>query len=335
MGRCRGVLAVALAACSSPPASGPAIKFLHTFGADETEVFNATMAERGLAVESSLVPFARGQQVISEILRAGASCPDLIRIDATWLAGLVDRDLLLPVPDDLRALDWLPEAPAATAGVPETIDGLVVVRDTAAPAPTTGSVDDLVAAARAAKYAARPYPLGLRVDGYWFVPWLRRYGAELAPPRTAADPAAPSIASDGAVTALAAFAALFGKVAAPPPSSGNEAPDELAGGRRTTSRTGSPARGRSARSTTAIASRSPRSTARRAADRCWSSRAARSIRRMAGGSRASWCRCRSRRGSARHSRPSRRAPPRLPLHHRSSTRSTTRCAPRARSRRGR
>ena len=63
--------ALPLCACGQDRAAPTPIRFLHTFGAEETEVFNATMAERGIAVESSLVPFARGQQVISEILRAG------------------------------------------------------------------------------------------------------------------------------------------------------------------------------------------------------------------------------------------------------------------------
>ena len=80
---------LALAACAGSACGGGsepprAIRFLHTFNSEETELFNAVMAERGIAVESSLVPFARGQQVIGEILRAGKDCPDVIRIDATW-----------------------------------------------------------------------------------------------------------------------------------------------------------------------------------------------------------------------------------------------------------
>src|SRR6187551_2834392 len=125
---------IALAACGSERAAPTPIRFLHTFGAEETELFNATMAERGIAVESSLVPFARGQQVIAELLRAGTSCPDLIRIDATWLPALLPE--LVPVPAELAGRDWTPEAaklaeePGTTtfAAVPQAIDGLVVVR---------------------------------------------------------------------------------------------------------------------------------------------------------------------------------------------------------------
>jgi hypothetical protein len=64
----RSVIVIALLACACDrEAAVPApIRFLHTFGAEETELFNETVAERGLIVESSLVPFARGQQVIGD-----------------------------------------------------------------------------------------------------------------------------------------------------------------------------------------------------------------------------------------------------------------------------
>jgi len=215
--------ATALAgACRGDAPPPRPIKFLHTFGPEETEVFNALVRERGMAVESSLVPFARGQQVIGEILRGTKGCPDLIRIDATWLLGLATANLVQPVPDALAKLDWTPEAAALMGGpvlhgVPQTVDGLVVVRDSSRPAPASARLADLVAAARATKTATSPYPLGVRVDGYWFVPWLRAEGGELAPTVDAA----------AAERAVAAFAALFGDVAPPPPPSGSEKPDEL------------------------------------------------------------------------------------------------------------
>jgi hypothetical protein len=193
------------------------IRFLHTFLPEETELFNATMAERGIAVEAHQAPFARGQQVIGEILRAGTSCPDLIRIDATWLAALVGNDLLLPVPAELAQQDWLPEV-SAVMGVPQAIDGVFVVRDEAAPAPLTSSIADLVAAARAAAHAERPHPLGLRADGYWFVAWLRSAGSDLD---------LDHIGNPGPAEALGQFAALFGDVAAAPPPHGSEGPEEL------------------------------------------------------------------------------------------------------------
>lgn len=223
---CLPVLLLALPACGGEPAAPTPIRFLHTFGSEETELFNKTIAERGISVESSLVPFARGQQVISEILRAGTNCPDLIRIDATWLPGFVAGKLLQPVPPALAQLDWLPEAialasaadPAGLDALPATVDGLVVIRDGAAPAPASPSIADLLAATRAAKHSGRPQPLGVRVDGYWLVPWLRAEGADLAVGK---------IDDAGAARALGSFAGLFGELVPPPPPAGAEAPDEI------------------------------------------------------------------------------------------------------------
>lgn len=209
---------VALAACrgGDDGSAKRQIRFLHTFGPEETELFNQIVA----GVDASLVPFARGQQVIGEILRAGTSCPDLMRIDATWLTGLASANLLRPVPEALATLDWTPEAAAMAQGrgVPQTLDGLVVVRDSSRPAPASPAIEDLVAAARATRTDSSPYPLGMRADGYWFVPWLRAEGVELA---------AASLEGQGAVYALTKFAALFGDVAPPPPPSGSEARTEL------------------------------------------------------------------------------------------------------------
>src|SRR5206468_3168739 len=139
-------------------------RFLHTFNREETELFNATMAERGIAVEASLVPFARGRQVIGEILHARTDCPDLIRIDATWLPALVADGLLVEPPSALTARDWTPDAAALARlrdvvwAVPQSVDGLLVVREVSTPAPASPDLADLLAASRAAKSAARPYP---------------------------------------------------------------------------------------------------------------------------------------------------------------------------------
>ena len=220
---------IALAACAAAGAchaapTQPAIRFLHTFGSEETQLFNEVMAARGIAVESSLVPFARGRQVIGEILRAGTDCPDLLRIDATWLPELVASGLVIEPPRALTGRDWSPEATALAQldglwwGVPQAVDGLLVVRDIATPAPASPSLDDLVAAAAAARTPARRYPLDIRIDGYWFMPWLRDAGGELIAPG--------GIAGDTAIRAMTRFAALFGDVAPPPPPPGLEEDSE-------------------------------------------------------------------------------------------------------------
>jgi ABC-type glycerol-3-phosphate transport system substrate-binding protein len=216
-------LGAAAAACHRAPTQ-PAIRFLHTFGSEETQLFNQVIAERRIAVESSLVPFARGRQVIGEILRAATDCPDLIRIDATWLPELVAGGLLVEPPRALTQHDWSPEATALAQldgrwwGVPQALDGLLVVRDAAVPAPASPAIADLIAAARAAKTAARRYPLDIRIDGYWFVPWLRDEGGELAAPD--------GIAGGAAIRAMTRFAQLFGDVAPPPPPPGLEEDSE-------------------------------------------------------------------------------------------------------------
>jgi hypothetical protein len=227
-------------ACDDPPPGRAPIRLLHTFATRETELVNAQLAERGIALDASLVPFARGQQVIGEVLRAGRACPAAVRIDATWLPELVEDGLLAEVPADLAALDWLPEAERLGRGadgrlwaVPQTVDGLVVVRRVGAPAPADDGLPALIAAARAARSAMATWPLGLRADGYWLVPWLRARGADLAPrDAAAATPAVPSAAPtadpDADLHALEDFAGLFGTLAPPPPPAGGEAPDELA-----------------------------------------------------------------------------------------------------------
>lgn len=212
------LVVLACAACSGEPAAPRPIRFLHTFNPRETELFNSTSAERGLRVDASLVPFARGHQVITEMLRAG-DCPDLIRIDATWLPGLVAAKLLQQPPAAL-ATGWsaiakdLAVVDGTAWAVPQSIDGLVVVRLAGTPAPGSPTVGDL---AKAAAASGLPHPLGVRVDGYWFVPWLRAEGVELAP----------GALDDRGVRALREFAGLFGGLAATPPSAGSEAPDEL------------------------------------------------------------------------------------------------------------
>jgi ABC-type glycerol-3-phosphate transport system substrate-binding protein len=146
----------------------------------------------------------------------------VVRIDATWLPGLVAGGLLVEPPPELVALDWSPEAAALAQlegrwwGLPQSLDGLLVLRKIGTPPPASPSLADLVAAAEAARTPDRPLPLSVRVDGYWFVPWLRVEGGELD-----------GIAGDGAVRAVTRLAALFGTLAPPPPPAGTESQEEM------------------------------------------------------------------------------------------------------------
>jgi ABC-type glycerol-3-phosphate transport system substrate-binding protein len=210
---------VLLAACDAPTPAPPAVRLLHTFGPDETAALDGLARERGTPFEGRLVPFARGQQAIAEVLDGGADCPHAIRIDATWLPGLAARDALAPVPATLQSNDWLDEARAlgaigdAMIGVPQSIDGLVAVRR-GKPPPVSQTLDAWLDAVEHGRGDAR-WAVGLRADGYWFVPFLRAAGTELD-----------ALAAPAAENALARFGGLFARVAAPAPASGAEARDE-------------------------------------------------------------------------------------------------------------
>jgi ABC-type glycerol-3-phosphate transport system substrate-binding protein len=219
-------LLLAIAACSEPSSTPPAprVRLLHTFGPAETEAIGALIAGRGPPFEARLVPFARGQQVIEEVLAADGECPDLMRIDATWLPGLVARGALVAPPAALADIDRLPEArdlatiDGTLRAVPQTVDGLVALAHGAA-LPAAADLEAWIAGAISRRGQAR-WAIGLRADGYWFIAFLRAQGTDLPGAGT------PGLAAPAAEQALARFAALFGDVAAPPPPAGIEAREE-------------------------------------------------------------------------------------------------------------
>ena len=220
---------VAIAACSSERApAAPPVRLVHTFNPAETAALDDFLAARAAPVRTALLPFARGQSVLHEVLRSGDDCPDVARIDATWLPGLVEADLLLEAPAPLAgARRWLPEAaPLAEYrgrrwALPHSLDGLAVVYRPGAIDPTWETLDELEAAARAATQPGR-WGLGLRLDGYWLVAWLRAAGADVADGTTGDL----GIDGDEAVAAVERFARLVDDVSPPPPPPGAEAGSE-------------------------------------------------------------------------------------------------------------
>lgn len=244
------LIAIALdAGCSRPagdgaPAATARIRLWHTFNPAETAELNQTLAHwTGAAVESSMAPFGLGLAILRRDLAHGRDCPDLVRVDATWLPGLVRDQLLAPVPQDIAGQrDFLPEAlelasvDGALHGLPQAMDGLAILYREAAVAghawpPAT--MDELVATARELTSGVDGgigpghgprHGLGLRLDGYWFVPFLRAWGPGLLPNADASlgpthEPIRLGIETPEAAAALARFAGLFGPDGiAPPPS---------------------------------------------------------------------------------------------------------------------
>lgn len=240
------VIAAAGAACgANEPAPARSVRFVHTFSPAETAALDELLDATGRRVEATLLPFARGEAVLGQAMRRADDCPDLARIDATWLPALAGAGLLAAPPPSLRSRDWLPEARelashgGALAAVPMSTDGLVLLSREPGPSGSAGSspagsmtmpapwpprdLDALIAAGRALTVPGR-WGLGLRVDGYWLVPFLRGRGADVA------DGARATLGIDhpAAEAALDQFAALMrpGGPAAPPAPPGTEAETE-------------------------------------------------------------------------------------------------------------
>jgi ABC-type glycerol-3-phosphate transport system substrate-binding protein len=219
---------------------GPTLRLWHTFGPEETRALNQTLATlertQHLRVEPTVVPFGLGRSRVTHALtEARASeCPDVARIDATWLPFLAARGLLTPVPASFELSRFTAEARElgrwndVDVAVPQAVDGLALLYDARRVPGATGvawppaSLAELEAAARALTTRGR-YGLSLRSDGYWFVAWLRAAGADVV------DPASGALGVDqpAAEAALAAYAALAapggGGVAPPPSPAGDEA----------------------------------------------------------------------------------------------------------------
>jgi len=225
-------------ACAREPApQPPAIRLWHSFNPQQTEALNRALEKRaGPPIELTVLPFARAQTIVRDVLAKGDDCPDLVRIDATWLPELARAELLIelePHPADQR--DWLQEAVELATdggvryGIPQSLDVLALVYRTSVPS-TAGvpwppqTMSDLLAAAHRFTTGGRR-GLSVRVDGYWFVPFLRAWGADVIDPTNGTI----GIDTPEAAEALRQFAALFAEhgVAPPPAAPGEEQREEL------------------------------------------------------------------------------------------------------------
>lgn len=218
------VVAVACAAGTDRP---PPLKLWHTFGPEETTALNQALPT---GVEATVLPFGRAMNRLEWTLHQGGdNCPDLARIDATWLPGLAAHGRIQPLPDEDLLAGMTPEAVElarwrdATWGIPQAVDGLALIWDQARVQPaTTGPWPPLDLAglekmATSLTQAGR-YGISIRADGYWFLPFLWAVGADVM------DPDADTLGVDRpeAALALRRYAALPMTGVAPPPEPGGD-----------------------------------------------------------------------------------------------------------------
>jgi len=183
------------------------LQFWHTFNEEESAELQAWLSKNEpRSVVTTILPFAVANIRVRSAIAEGA-CPDLLRIDSTRIPGLVESDLIDEVPGAISsARNWLPEARDLVRyrdgiyGLPQSIDGLALVRKRGR---NIGwpilSLEELE------KLSADAGPrLGMLIDGYWVLGFLRAEGGEL--PNEGGEP---SINSPKAIRALERFASLF------------------------------------------------------------------------------------------------------------------------------
>ena len=199
---------IALCGCASSTApKGQALQFWHTFNTQESAALQAWLGKsEKRQVVTTILPFAVANIRIRSALAEGA-CPDLFRIDSTRIPGLVEADFIREVPSRVwQQRNWLQEADdlvryrGTAYGIPQSLDGLAFIRkrnrDILWP---IASLEELE------KLSADEGPrIGMLIDGYWALAFLRAEGVTLT---TSGGP--PDIDSPGAVRALKRFAALF------------------------------------------------------------------------------------------------------------------------------
>jgi arabinogalactan oligomer/maltooligosaccharide transport system substrate-binding protein len=198
------------AGCSEPKKSDTRrLRFWHTFNSNESALLDEWLMRPGqVEVATTILPFARATIRFRSAIGDG-QCPDLLRIDATRIPGLVESKTIQEVPDAIWAgRSWLPEAESMASfdgkryALPQSLDGLALIRRRGSPGAWPPL--SLETWLQTAQNAARQPSLGILLDGYWFVAFLRSAGASL--PDDQGLPAADSLAAQEALTN---FATLF------------------------------------------------------------------------------------------------------------------------------
>ncbi len=202
--------------CKRPSQKKPKSRVLlnlwHTFNPSETPTLNRLLKEarrehKDWTVQATVIPFARAQ---NELRRAATSCnesaPDLFRAELPWLAELVSRGLVHPVPDRLIGESgYLPEARRAARYrgkrwmLPASVDCLALLHNTDLVPTPPATLDQLVAKARRLTLdtkgrsaeeqgfqvtAAKQWGFFVRAEAYWFLPFLWSEGGALLDPST-------------------------------------------------------------------------------------------------------------------------------------------------------
>ncbi len=198
------------AACAkdSGPAKTPLL-FWHTFNSNESSFLESWLSgPKQPPVATTILPFARATNRFRSAMEDG-QCPDLMRIDATQIPSLVEGGSLHEVPAGVWSKQsYLPEASSLVAvgdknyGLPQSLDGLALVQRRGAA--QNGNAASFASWLSAAREAERKPALGIMLDGYWFVAFLRSAGGDLP----GAD-GLPAANSAEAQLALQGFAQLF------------------------------------------------------------------------------------------------------------------------------
>ncbi len=184
------------------------LHFWHTFNRDESAALQRWLDRSDRHdVAPTILPFAMANIRVRSALADG-SCPDLVRMDATGVPKLASEELISRAPAAIwEHRKWLPEARelvwhnGAAFGVPQSLDGLALIhkrRSTSVTMSTLADLENFLALTKS--------QVGMLIDGYWVLAFLRAEGAAM--PNAAG---MPSIATPRAERGLERYAMFYRK----------------------------------------------------------------------------------------------------------------------------